>query len=174
MLPREADFTVSISSPNTLPPLAAFSCSRLSARRRRRLHHLAEPVPAARCVFLQPLERLRSPLGIAREEIAHVAHLVPLLLLGRADQLRAAQLVDTLLRAQEGVDADDRQRTVVLAGLVVETLLLDAAALVHRFHRAQHAATLRDAVELAVNRFLDQVRQVVDCARTPPPIPRPV
>jgi hypothetical protein len=63
------------------------------------------------------------------------------------------------VRVEEGVDADDRQRPVVLAVLVEHRLVLDPAALVAGLHRAQHAAALGDPVELR---------------RAPPPRPRSV
>jgi hypothetical protein len=49
------------------------------------------------------------------------------------------------------VHPDDRQLAGVLE-LVGDRLLLDLAAPVHRLHRAQHAATLGDALELGVQR----------------------
>jgi hypothetical protein len=63
---------------------------------------------------------------------------------------------------QERVDADQRQLAGVLEPLVVEALLLDLAALVHRVHRAEHAAALGDPVELLVDRGLDEVGQLVE------------
>ena len=46
-------------------------------------------------------------------------------------------------RVAEGVDADDRQRPVVLALLVQHGLVLDLAPLVAGLHRAEHPAALR-------------------------------
>jgi hypothetical protein len=54
-----------------------------------------------------------------------------------------------VVRSEERVDADDRQRAVVLALLVEHRLVLDAAALVAGLHRAEDAAALADPLELA-------------------------
>jgi hypothetical protein len=59
-------------------------------------------------------------------------------------------------------------RAVVLERLVVQALFLDAAALVHRLHRAEHAAALADRVELAVDGLLDQVGQLLERERALP------
>jgi hypothetical protein len=47
----------------------------------------------------------------------------------------------------------------------VQRLLLDLAALVHRLHRAEHAAALGDPLELLQHRLLDQVGQLLDDER---------
>ena len=57
----------------------------------------------------------------------------------------------------------------MLLALVVQALFLNLAALVHRIHRAQNAATLRDALEFLVDRFFNQIGQLVDDER---PLPR--
>ncbi len=66
------------------------------------------------------------------------------------------------MRAAERVDADDRIAAVVLLVLVVHRLFLDLAALVAGLHRTQHAAALRDRLELLQHRFLDEVGQLLD------------
>src|SRR5213078_4352497 len=76
---------------------------------------------------------------VARLEGTHRRHLSPLLFLARADQLRALVLIERVGSREEGVDADDRQRAIVLARLVVERLLLDLAALIHALHGAELA-----------------------------------
>jgi hypothetical protein len=48
------------------------------------------------------------------------------------------------------------QRAGVLLRLVVERLFLDLAALVHRLHRAEHAAALGQAIELGEHGLLDE------------------
>src|SRR3546814_7235068 len=63
---------------------------------------------------------------------------------------------------QEGIDADQRQRPIVLLVLVVHRLFLDLAALVHGVHGAEDAAALADGFELLVDGFLDQVGEVLD------------
>ena len=68
-------------------------------------------------------------------------------------------------RRQERVDADEREGAVVLAGLVQERLVLDAAPLVAGLHGAEDAAALRDAVELGQHRGLHQVGELVDDER---------
>ena len=69
---------------------------------------------------------------------------------------------------QERIHADQWQRAIVLLALVVQALFLNLAALVHRIHRTEHAAALRDALELLVDRFFNQVGQFVDDERALP------
>jgi len=101
-------------------------------------------------------------------ESAHRRDLILLLFLGRADQLRPLVFLRRIGPGQEGIDADDRQRTVVFLRLVVERLLLDLGALVHGLHRTEHAATLRQRLELLIDRLLHHVRQVIDGERALP------
>ena len=84
-----------------------------------------------------------------------------LLLLAGPDQLDGPRRLLTGARVQKRVHADDGQLPRVFLVLVEEALVLDLAALVHRLHRAEHAAALRDALELLQHRLLDQVRQGV-------------
>ena len=65
-----------------------------------------------------------------------------LLCIRRADEFGLVHLVLLAFARQEGIHANDRQRTVVFLCLVVEALFLDLAALVHRVHRAEDAAPL--------------------------------
>src|SRR5690606_10535259 len=78
-----------------------------------------------------------------------VGDLLGLLPRRRADQLDLGDDVAGVLLRQEGVDANQGQRAVVLLVLVVEALFLDLAALVHRVHGAEHAAAVADGLELA-------------------------
>ena len=50
----------------------------------------------------------------------------------------------------------------MLEHLVVQAFLLNARALVHRFHGAQYSTAFGDAVEFTEHRFLDQVGQLLD------------
>ena len=50
----------------------------------------------------------------------------------------------------------------MLERLVVEALFLDLAALVHRLHRAQHAAAIREAHELVEHGLLDELGHRLD------------
>ena len=63
---------------------------------------------------------------------------------------------------EEGVDPDDREAAVVLAVLVEQRLVLDAAALVAGLHRPEHPAALGDAVQLGEHGLLDEVGQGAD------------
>jgi hypothetical protein len=94
-------------------------------------------------------------------EVRQARELRLLLILGRARQLqRLGHRV--AVRVAEGVHADDRVLAGVLEHLVVHALVLDLAALVAGLHRAQHAAALGDALELAQHRFFHQLGQLVD------------
>src|SRR5207248_1208017 len=117
---------------------------------------------------LPRLQRRGRARRVARLEGTHRRHLSLLLFLARADQLRALVLIERVRSREEGVDADDRQRAVVLARLVVERLLLDLAALIHALHGAEHAAALRELLELLIDRLLHQLRQVLAGARALP------
>ncbi len=63
---------------------------------------------------------------------------------------------------EERVDADDRQRAVVLAVLVEHRLVLDATPLVAGLHGAEHPAPLGDALELLEDGLLDEVGELLD------------
>src|SRR5439155_4006307 len=132
------------------------------------LHELGEHVPAAGGELLERLQRRGRARRVARLEGTHRRHLSLLLFLARADQLRALVLIERVGSREEGVDADDRQRAIVLARLVVERLLLDLAALIHALHGAEHAAALRELLELLIDRLLHQLRQVLDGERALP------
>jgi len=88
-----------------------------------------------------------------------------LLLFARAHQGLRSQRRSLGLRRDEGVDADDRQRTGVLALFVAETLLLDPAPLVQALHRPEYAAALGESLELGEYRLLDGIGQPIDDVR---------
>ena len=109
----------------------------------------------------QPFESERSFVGVAPLEVVQPVDLVVLLVVVRAGQLDRGGHLGSV-RIEERVDADDRQRAVVLAMLVQHRLVLDPAALVAGLHRAQHAAALADPVELGQHGGLDEVGQFLD------------
>ena len=84
-----------------------------------------------------------------------------LFVIGRAGQLDFLRRV-VGFRIAERIDANDRQRAIVLLVLVEHRLFLDLAALVTGLHGAQHAATFGNALKLLQYRFFDQVGQFVD------------
>src|SRR6185437_5181851 len=94
---------------------------------------------------------------VALLEGAHRRDLILLLLVRGADEVRPLVLRLGVGRGEEGVDAHDRQRAIVLLGLVEKRLFLDLAALIHGLHGPQHATALRQRLELAVHRLLDHV-----------------
>ena len=57
----------------------------------------------------------------------------------------------------------------MLLALVVKTLILNLAALVHRIHCAENATTIGDALEFLVDSFFNKICQFVDDER---PLPR--
>ena len=69
------------------------------------------------------------------------------------------------MRVAEGVDADDGQLAGVLEHFVVHALVLDAPALVAGFHRAQHAASLGNALEFHQHRLFQQLGEFFDDER---------
>ena len=81
--------------------------------------------------------------------------------LGAAGQ-RDRRRLRLRVRVAEGVDADERQRAVVLALLVEHGLVLDLAALVAGLHRAEHPAAGADRLELRQHGLLDQVGELID------------
>src|SRR5262249_24313089 len=107
-----------------------------------RLDQRLEDVAAPARHLAQVRQRRLAPPRAERLEGPHGGDLVVLLGPGRAHQLLPLGPLFLALLGLEGVDADDRQRAVVLAPLVVHRLFLDAATLVHRVHRAEHPAAL--------------------------------
>ncbi len=106
------------------------------------LHELGENISPARRGQLQLAERGGRAAGIAGLKRPNRCHLVLFFLLGGANELGALVLLTGVRLREEGVDTDDRQAAVVFAGLVVERLFLDFAALIHGLHRAQDPAAL--------------------------------
>src|SRR5690349_11309771 len=100
-------------------------------------------------------------------ERMHCIHLRALLFIGRTEQRRRAVLALAML-IEKGIHADDRQRPVMLTHLVMHALFLDLAALVHRLHRTEHSAALRDRLELLVYSLLHEIRQRLDGIRALP------
>ncbi len=137
------------------------------------LHQLAEHVAARTRYLLEPGQRLARRSACRALNSLDRRDLLALLGIGGADQLPVL-VAGRSLRAEERVHADDREGAVVLERLVVEALVLDLAALVHRVHRPEHAAPLRQALELRVDRLLDQVCQLVDDERALPRVLAPV
>src|SRR6202035_4876830 len=135
------------------------------------LHQLGEHIATTGCRLLQRGERRRTARRMACLEGAHRRDLILLLFLGRAAQLRPLVFVRRVGPGQEGIDADDRQRTVVFLRLVVERLLLDLAALVHGIHRAEHAATLRKRLDTLEDHLLPPNTPRTPCKPPPPPGP---
>src|SRR6056297_1825933 len=132
------------------------------------LHEFFEDVAAGPGHFPEPLQRLAAVADVVALERAHRVDLCLLLLVVGAHEFQRAHLVLLPLGRQKSVHADDRQAAVVLAALVVQALVLDLAALVHRVHGAQHTATLGDALELLVDGLLHQVGELVDDERALP------
>jgi hypothetical protein len=110
---------------------------------------------------LQLAQRILRSSRIPRLQALDVLDLRHLFLFGRTDDFLRDDCRRTFA-AQEGVDADDRELAGVLLRFVVKAFLLDFAALVHRFHGAQNAAALGDAVEFGQHGFLHQVGQFFD------------
>jgi hypothetical protein len=148
--------------PSELYLTASMSAANRFLRSRRDLLE----VRAASRARARPWSRTGSALdrggqrGVAvGAERLDVRDLLLLFLVGGADQLDLGGDVAGVLARQVGVHADQRQRAVVLLGLVVEAFLLDLAALVHGVHGAEHAAALADRLELLVHGLFDQVGQ---------------
>src|SRR6516225_526321 len=134
------------------------------------LHELSEHVAAARRHLLQLRQRRGGTLRVARLEGTHRGHLILLLLFGRADQFGALVLIADIACGEEGIDANERQRAIVLARLVVQRFLLDLTALVHGLHRPEDATTFGQRLELPVYRLLHEVGEILDGERALPGI----
>ena len=87
-------------------------------------------------------------------ECAHPLDLGAALHLGGSGEFLLAGLVGAAF-GEEGVDADEGQRPVVLASFVVHRLVLDPSALIAGLHRPEDSAAVGDAVELVEDRALD-------------------
>lgn len=126
-----------------------------------RLHHLGEDVAPTQGDVFQLLQLFAGLIGVPAVESGQPVELVLLHLVGGPGQLEGG--VGTVaIWITKGVDANDRIFAGMLESLIIERLLLDATALVSRFHRPENTAPLADPLKLGEHRLFDHVGEFLD------------